>query len=68
MLLFALLLFTHSIDKGLVFVVNLKTMVVHTGEKLFNCSVCDKGCVFEVNLKEHMMIHTGEKVFNCSVW
>ncbi|XP_030848695.1 zinc finger protein 696 isoform X2 [Strongylocentrotus purpuratus] len=42
-------------------------MKVHTSERPFKCSVCDKGFIERRHLENHMRSHTGEKPFECSV-
>ena len=36
-------------------------MTTHTEERLYTCTVCDKGCTRKSDLKSHLMSHTGEK-------
>ena len=37
----------------------------HTGEKPFQCSMCDFRTALNGNLRVHMRRHTGEKPFRC---
>uniref|UniRef100_A0A9J8ACR9 C2H2-type domain-containing protein n=1 Tax=Cyprinus carpio carpio TaxID=630221 RepID=A0A9J8ACR9_CYPCA len=39
---------------------------IHTGEKPYKCSHCDKRFNYSSSLKTHERIHTGEKPYNQS--
>lgn len=42
-------------------------MRMHTDERPFVCSVCDKACRQAQDLEKHMRTHTGEKPHVCPV-
>jgi len=42
-------------------------MRIHTGEKLYNCTICDKALLRTGNLKTHRCIHSSEIFTKCEV-
>ena len=40
-------------------------MVVHTGERLYKCELCDKVYTNSPNLSRHRRVHTGEMPYCC---
>ncbi|OGB83014.1 hypothetical protein A3F66_02540 [candidate division TM6 bacterium RIFCSPHIGHO2_12_FULL_32_22] len=40
-------------------------MRTHTGERPFNCYVCDRGFLTKSHLEQHITTHTYEKPFKC---
>ncbi|XP_077112888.1 uncharacterized protein LOC143768083 [Ranitomeya variabilis] len=45
---------------------DVEHQIVHTREKTYACSECDKCYSIKSNLVRHQRIHTGEKPFSCS--
>ena len=42
-------------------------MVTHTGDRAWQCHVCEKSFKQAGCLKRHMVIHTGEGAFQCHI-
>ena len=40
---------------------------IHTGDKPYQCDVCEYACKQKGNLTTHQRIHTGEKPYQCNV-
>ena len=43
-------------------------MKIHTGEKPYACSNCDRSFGYKCHLKYRMRTHTREKSYLCSIW
>ena len=39
--------------------------IMHTGQKPYQCSDCEKCFIRTCHLENHQRVHTGEKTFNC---
>lgn len=42
-------------------------MAIHTGEKRYNCSFCNKKFTQSHHLQNHMITHTGDRPYTCEV-
>ena len=42
-------------------------MMIHIGDKPFECNICDKKFKTLHELKKHKLWHSGEKPFDCDI-
>ena len=40
----------------------------HTGDKPYECNVCEESFAYRNTLMQHMFIHTGEQPYECDIW
>ncbi|XP_010214924.1 PREDICTED: zinc finger protein 740-like [Tinamus guttatus] len=40
-------------------------ILIHTGEKPFECDVCDMRFIQKYHLERHKRVHSGEKPYQC---
>ena len=44
-----------------------KNKIVNTGEKNYNCKICDKSFTQTKSVKRHMLTHSGDKHYTCKI-
>ena len=54
-------------NKDFKFETHLKIHEVHSGERPFQCKICDKDFKRKDNYQKHLSVHSGENPYKCNV-